>query len=347
MTKEQAALERLKVKTRLQAHRRSGLPASLTTEELLVLYLERPHRWNAKTRYNYELAVRAHLAPLIGAIAANCLSVDDVAALIATLEARGCAPDSVRDYMKPLRQSLAWGMRLGIVERNPCDLLERHERPAPSRRRERILSTDELWRLFAVCQKEWMRCALVLAAFFGLRRNEILAVRRTDLNFEVGRLAIARQQGDAASAESREPKTRAGVRRIKPLYDDAFGAMDALARYLDTLLPDQAGLVCDGAGAPLKPRYVDAVFASVRDAAGLGGVSGIEAIVLHTLRHTYASMEARDPSTTLLGLQYQLGHSSLAATQRYAKYMEEDPFGPNPKRRLAEIVESCWKDGRQ
>lgn len=61
--------------------------------------------------------------------------------------------------------------------------------------------------------------------------------------------------------------------------------------------------------------------------AGIPAELAAQVTAHHTMRHSCLTDMARDPETTLVGLQYVAGHKTLASTQRYLHPAREDARG--------------------
>jgi integrase len=232
-TPEEAAFERLKIVASVKAERermsRNGAHASVTLAELAAAHLARPHAWKPQTADVYERAVRVHIVPALGQTRVCDLATDDIADFIADPRARGYASSSVATYMLPAKAILKRAVRDDLIPHNPIDLLEREERPGPGNQRDRILRVGEIERLFeAGADDEALQWSVMLGALLGPRRSELLALDWSRVDFEAGMVEIRRQRH--ADRKTSTTKSTAGVRRIRPLYDDALGLMEALSR---------------------------------------------------------------------------------------------------------------------
>jgi integrase/recombinase XerC len=134
-------------------------------------------------------------------------------------------------------------------------------------------------------------------AHTGIRLNELLDLRRGDLDLTGRRLHIDQGKG----------------RKDRVVYLSAT-AQQALTRYLAArpALPADAPLFYRTAAEPLTYRWVEYRLRQVGDEAGVAHVTP------HRLRHTLATRLINQgmPVTTL---QKLLGHVDLNTTQRYAR----------------------------
>jgi integrase len=167
---------------------------------------------------------------------------------------------------------------------------------------------------------------VVVAAYAGLRRNELLALTWADVDLDAKVLHVRRALDDDARGEIslKQPKTRAGVRSIS-LPQIAVEALRAhKVRQLETALllglgrPSGDALAFPGSeGGYDNPRPFSLRW--LRKARKLG-----VAVHWHGLRHTHASqlIHANLPITLVAA---RLGHSSPMTTLKtYAHLFSKD-----------------------
>ena len=155
-----------------------------------------------------------------------------------------------------------------------------------------------------------MRAAVLLAGWGGLRRGEVLALRRKDLDVARGRVRIERAQTELndGTIEFTLPKTDAGVRTVHL----PRSVMLDLQRHLDDFVgPGGNQLLFAGrGGVSMRPRTLSAAFRKTREVCGLPGVR------FHDLRHFALTMAATTGASTK-ELMRRAGHASPAAALRY------------------------------
>jgi integrase len=144
-----------------------------------------------------------------------------------------------------------------------------------------------------------------VAAYSGLRRGELVALRWRDVDF-VGRKIIVRR---ALSAESVLPSTKSRRAREVPLPDQAAAALDRLSRRDDFVGPDEY-VFANRLGRRLDPTALRRRFERARNAAGL------EPLRFHDLRHTYGSLLIAG-GIDLPSVKAAMGHSHITTTERY------------------------------
>jgi len=188
-----------------------------------------------------------------------------------------------------------WGLR--PANSNPCRGIERF----PEKRRERFLSGAEIARLGAVLdeverQDPFVVLAIRLLLLTGARRDEVLTLRWSDVDFERSALRLP------------DSKTGAKVIPLGPAALELLVTAPRLESNPYVIPGRREGGRLVGAHRP---------WVRIREKAGLGDVR------LHDLRHSFASVGAA-AGLGLPVLGALLGHSHPATTARYT-HLADDP----------------------
>ncbi len=151
-----------------------------------------------------------------------------------------------------------------------------------------------------------------VAAFTGLRVNELLALRWSDVNLADRRLVVHR-----AFSNRIEGPTKSWQARYIPIADPAAAAFARLSQRQDFLGADDF-VFCSRLGRSLDDSALRRRFKAAVAATGL------RQLKFHALRHGAGSMIARQADPRWV--QSFLGHSKLTTTERYlhAKSRPED-----------------------
>jgi integrase len=144
-----------------------------------------------------------------------------------------------------------------------------------------------------------------LAAYAGLRRGELVALRWRDVDF-VGRKLTVRR---ALSGDTELRSTKSRRAREVPLPDQAAAALERLSRRGEFTGPDDY-VFANRLGRRLDPSALRRRFERARDAAGL------EPLRFHDLRHTYGSLLVAG-GIDLASVKAAMGHSRITTTERY------------------------------
>jgi integrase len=247
--------------------------------------------------------LRLHLAPLDG-MQLGALTPFVVRTWYAEAMRGAGGRTSIAQSYRFLRAVMNTAVREGIVAKNPCQV-----RGAGSdRAKERtVASVAEVVALVDAITPRY-RAAVLLAAWCGLRRGEVLALHREDIDLEAGTVTVRRNRVElleTAVAFDGPPKTAAGSRTINvPPH-----VLPVLAEHMDKWAGCPRVFV-GRTGHPMRGDAVRQAFGRARDRAGMDGFT------FHDLRHTGQTLAA-SAGATLKDLMKRLGHSSSAAATRY------------------------------
>jgi site-specific recombinase XerD len=170
-----------------------------------------------------------------------------------------------------------------------------------------VLSEDEVRRLIEACSNKAptgiRNRALIIAMYRGgLRAGETRALRPKDADVKAGTITVLHGKGDRRRVVGLDP-----------------GAMAILSRWLDARrifgINGHAPLFCTLDGNPLKPSYLRALLPRLAQKAGIE-----KRVHPHGLRHTHA-YELMMEGVPVPIIQQQLGHASLATTDRYVSHL--------------------------
>jgi len=169
------------------------------------------------------------------------------------------------------------------------------------------LSPDEVKALIRACSKRATtgirnRALIVILYRAGLRISEALALLPKDLDPANSAVRILHGKGD----HNRVVGLDAGAWAILQLWLDRRAA---------TGINGHARVFCTLKGKSVKSAYVRTLLPRLARKAGIE-----KRVHAHGLRHTHA-YELAGEGTPLHVIQAQLGHSSLATTDRYVRHL--------------------------
>ncbi len=144
-----------------------------------------------------------------------------------------------------------------------------------------------------------------VAAYAGLRRGELVALRWRDVDFQRRKLVVRR----AVSANVEAASTKSRRAREVPLADQAAGALARLAQRGDFTTAD-AYVFVNRFGRRIDGSALRRRVERAREAAGL------RALRFHDLRHTYGSLLIAG-GIDLASVKAAMGHSRITTTERY------------------------------
>jgi len=175
------------------------------------------------TQMSYERRIYQHIIPAIGNIQLDKLTTADIQKFYAELKqngrlarediyGEGLSDQTVRGVHTTLHAALDKAVSEKLLFRNPAD---RCRLPPAKAREMQVLTPEEIQRLLIQAKEDRCYELLLLELSTGLRRGEICALQRDDLNFKTGALRVERQvhrvKGELVVSQ---PKTKASNRSV-------------------------------------------------------------------------------------------------------------------------------------
>lgn len=172
---------------------------------------------------------------------------------------------------------------------------------------------DEVERLIGAARDDYDAALFAIAAYTGMRKGEIFALRWQDIDFEHRRITVRRNY---SGREIVTPKN--GKSRVVPLIALLAEQLEA---YRDSAMSGDSATVFAGSSDAAMDRYR----AALKRAK-------LRRLPFHSLRHSFGSHAVN--VATLVQVRDWLGHSDLRMTARYlhAKSLESD----------ADLLASAW-----
>lgn len=266
-----------------------------------------------KSLQGYELNIRLHLKPHLGAVRLEKLTPLHVQALYDELLAQGLSRRSVEYVHAVLHGALAHAVRLGLLVHNPAD---RVVVPRPGRREMRALGPEEAQRLVDALAGDRLQPLFLLALLTGMRQEEILGLKWEDVDLEGGVLAVRRtlQWARGGRIVWGEPKSETS-RRTLPLPPSLVQALrhhrtrqEWERRRAGPAWQEHGVVFTREDGRPLRPEFVYRYLQRTLAAAGLPRVR------FHDLRHTFATLAASEAGADSKRIAHLLGHSTTRLT---------------------------------
>jgi len=230
----------------------------------------------------------------------------------------GVTANTCLHYHAIIRKSLKHAVKMEMIPNNVADSVERpKKKPFVGS----FYDVDELNRLMPLIIDPHMKLAVSLAAFYGLRRSEIVGLGWDAINFEQKTITIFRTahecfiDGKLHRTIEERTKSKASLRTL-PLV----GEFEELLRGRKADQEEQR-LVCGNCynkehiglimvnelGELMKPNYLSSGFRNLLKKHKL------RVIRFHDLRHTCASLLIAE-GVPIKDIQDWLGHSTYATT---------------------------------
>lgn len=225
-----------------------------------------------------------------------------------------------------IRKALQYALRTGLIDYNPAD---RVERPRKEKYHATIYNDQELDTLFKIVKGKKIELAIILGAFYGLRRSEVVGLKWDAIDFERKTLTIKHTvtevtlDGKVLVVDKERTKTKASHRTL-PLvapFEELLYRMKAdqernrklcggvyCTKYLDFIYVDELG-------ERIKPNYITQHFSIVIKN------NGLKKIRFHDLRHSCASLLYAN-GVSLKEIQEWLGHSDISTTSNIYTHLD-------------------------
>lgn len=210
---------------------------------------------------------------------------------------------SISQSYRLMRSVFNVAVQDGAILRNPCKIPGAGAQQSP----ERSIATPAQVAELVEAITPRFRAAVVLAAWCGLRRGEVCALRTADVDLDRGVVRVSKNWVELLEEPTRfekDPKSAAGRRTVAvPPH-----VIPVLREHANEYAGDEFFFV-DRNGARVRSNAVYQAFVRARKKVGV-------TISFHDLRHTGQSLAAAT-GASLVDLKQRLGHSSTAAAQRY------------------------------
>ena len=225
-----------------------------------------------------------------------------------------------------IHKALKYAFKVGLIPYNPAD---RVERPRKNSFSSEIYGDKELEALFAAAKGTRLELAVILGAFYGLRRSEIVGLKWDAIDFEKKRFSIqytvteTNIGGKQTIVEKERTKTKSS-RRTLPIVEP----FEKLLLELRTA-QEENRRVCgrsyctdylefvyvDELGQRIKPGYITMAFQKLLQK------NGLKRIRFHDLRHSCASLLYAH-GVSLKDIQEWLGHSTISTTANIYTHLD-------------------------
>jgi integrase len=267
-------------------------------------------RVRAKTYDGYACLIRLYALPHLGSMLISEVVPLSIQRLYAELLARGLSGGTILNLHLVLTQAFAQATRWGMIPANP---VAGAQPPRPRRPEIAMVDPALAERILAATAGTFFELPAAIAIATGMRRGEILALRWSDLDPDLGVVHVRRSlQTSGGQLVFEEPKTRRSRRAVDIpalLLPYLVRQREAQAirreRCASWVDPD---LVIDaGNGRPLNPDTLSSGWYRFCKRSGLPHIR------FHDLRHAHATLmllQGVHPKV----VSERLGHASIGIT---------------------------------
>ena len=257
-------------------------------------------RLRPTTQSGYMVNISNHIIPCLAPVKIEDLTVNDIDDLTCTLHQKGLSNKSILYVHATLRKALNFAIKRGFLTFNPYELAD-----LPRAEDYSYLTLDAVsaQRLISKARGKRIYPAVVFALYYGLRRGEVLGLRGSDYDPDLGVIHIRRTRSYVKNGVYETPcKTKKGRRSI--LLDPEHAKMFRI------LQPDEYLI-----------KYSQYVLN--KDFADLANSIGFPGLRFHDLRHTYATLMMKNGVSPKI-VSSVLGHSDVSVTLEIYSHADID-----------------------
>lgn len=240
----------------------------------------------------------------------------------------GISANTVIHHHANIRKALQYAVQIDLIATNPAD---RIQRPKKEQFVGESYSAKELTALFEAVRGDPIELGVILAAFYGLRRSEVVGLRWDAIDFEQKTITIRHTvtqttlDGKSTVISKDRTKTKSSYRTL-PLvapFEELLHRLQAdqirnrklcgrsyCREYIGYIYVNETG-------ERIKPNYITQHFPLVLEKHGL------RRIRFHDLRHSCASLLYAN-GVSLREIQEWLGHSDISTTSNIYTHLSYD-----------------------
>ena len=243
-----------------------------------------------------------------------------------TSQLKRVSANTVIHYHAIIHRALKYAVKTDLIDVNPADKVER---PRKDRFTASFYDGNEVNRLFQAARGTPLELPVMLAAFYGLRRSEVVGLKWDAIDFENKTIAIRHtvtacaEKGRRIEVAADTTKT-ASSRRTLPLVPAFQTKLAALKEEQEknrilcgrSYCTDYLGYVLvDAMGNRLKLSYISTAFPALLKR------NGLRPIRFHDLRHSCASLLLKN-GVPMKQIQEWLGHSDFSTTANIYAHLD-------------------------
>ena len=230
----------------------------------------------------------------------------------------GCNANTVIHYHAIVRKALQYAVKNELIPENVADKVDR---PKKGKYLAAFYSKEELAALFEATKEDSMSVVIQLAAYYGLRRSEVLGIRWSAVDFDRGTISInhkvteGKVDGKETLFTEDKLKTKSSFRTLplipavrELLLEQKEKQEHFRALFKKSYCTDYLDYVCvEEMGQLFRPNYITDHFKLLLHRHGLRHIR------FHDLRHSCASL-LLSQGIAMKQIQDWLGHSTFATT---------------------------------
>ena len=239
---------------------------------------------------------------------------------------RKVKPNTVIHYHAIIHSALKYAVKTDMLVQNVADKVDR---PKKNSFQPVFLSAEEMQKMFEALRGTKLELPVLVAAFYGFRRGEVLGLKWDAIDFERGTISVIRTvttiilDGKQTEIEQQSDKTKSSLRTL-PLIG-SFREYFLQVKEAQELNKQICGncynheydgfVFVDELGERMRANYLTSAFPKFLEDHGLRRMR------FHDLRHSCASLLLAN-GVPLKHIQEWLGHSDFTTTANIYAHLD-------------------------
>ena len=239
---------------------------------------------------------------------------------------RKVKPNTVIHYHAIIHSALKYAVKTDMLVQNVADKVDR---PKKNSFQPVFLSAEEMQKMFEALRGTKLELPVLVAAFYGFRRGEVLGLKWDAIDFERGTISVIRTvttitvDGKQTEIEQQSAKTKSSLRTL-PLIG-SFREYFLQVKEAQELNKQVCGncynyeydgyVFVDELGDLMRPDYLTSYFPQYIQK------HGCKRMRFHDLRHSCASLLLAN-GVPLKQIQEWLGHSDFSTTANIYAHLD-------------------------
>lgn len=300
------------------------VPQKITVSEWLKYWLEEIVKPNKEqgTYYFYNNIINNHVIPELGKIPLQDLKAVQIQKYYnKKMKESGLSSNTVKKHHNMLLTAFKVAVKQDILNIN---VVEKVEPPKMVRKEANFYTTTEIQELFERIKGDKIEVAVKLAAFLGLRREELCGLRWQNIDFDKRKIFIKEARtavgGTVVEKGTKNSSSERTLFISDDLYEVLFNEFEHQKKNRDLLgeaYEKTDYVIVHNDGKPYRPNYVSELFRVFIEN------NGMRKITLHGLRHSFAT-NANEMGISLFDISKALGHSTPSTTGRIYTHLTDN-----------------------
>ena len=293
-------------------------PSKATLRQFLERWLDHIKLNVAPLTYERycDLALK-NIAPLLGEVILSKLQPIQISGAYAEAVAKGrrdgkggLSPRTVHHMHRVLRQALNQAVKWNLLVKNPCDLLEKKDRPKVERKAVATIDATATVEMLDAARELRLFIPTLLGSLCGMRRGEIAALRWDAVKWDQQKIeitaAIEQTKAGCREKETKGSKCRSVAMPATLIEELKIWKVRQAQEFLRLGIRPNGStrVVTQADGSEYQPRSLTHAISTFLKGRG-------SAVRLHGLRHSHASHLLAENIHPKI-VQERLGHSSIA-----------------------------------